>query len=120
MQEPLNLKTDVIHIYIFGYNKGSNVAHEMTTNVWEDTVFQFVCCHNDGMRHVVIFLRKDSVNNISCGPNYLDYSSILYTLHSKALVHLTTSYLVPTSNFSAHCNRYITFKFLGIQKYAYR
>jgi len=99
MQEPLNLKTDVTHIHIFGCNKGSIVVHEMTTNVWEDAVFQFVCCHNDRMRYLVIFLRKDSVSNISYGPNYLDYVSILYIFHSKASVYLITSYLVPTSNF---------------------
>jgi len=78
MQELLNLKTDITHIYIFGYNKGSTVVHEMTTNVWEDTVFQFICCHNDRMRYQLIFLREDSLNSISYGSNYLDYSSIFY------------------------------------------
>lgn len=95
----LNLKTDVTHVYIFGYNKGSIVVHEMKTSVWEGNVFQFVYCHNDRMRYLLIFLRKDSVNSIFYDPNYLDYSSILYIFQSKALVHLITLYLVPTSNF---------------------
>jgi hypothetical protein len=99
MQELLNLKTDVTHVYIFGNNKGSIVVHEMKTNFWEDNVFQFVYYHNDWMRYLLIFLRKDSVNSTSYGPNYLDYSSILYIFQSKALVHLITSYLVPTPNF---------------------
>ena len=99
MQDLLNFKTDITHIYIFYYNKVSVVVHEMTTNVWENNVFQFVCCHNDRMRYLVIFLRKDSVNSISYGTKYLDYSSILYIFHSKALVHLITSYLVSTTNF---------------------